>query len=890
MVSVRKFRALAGAVAVAAALGGCAGSSAPPSQQSLSVGAVVSSEEGPAPDGTPSAQAAAIRRMTYVSKSGVDDSYTRVTASIYSPAGAPPPGGFRVVAYGRAVGTPTPDCAFSDPVARQGASGVIDTFLKAGYVVVVPDYQNLGSPSDGRGPSEGQRLYHPALDSATVGYNLIDAAHATRELLPDTSPIWLAAGQVQGGQGAWAVDELIDNHGYASYRGSAVVSPTADPAGLADAAAEGALTPDQQLLFIGYLNALAQEYEGWFRLDDYRRGAVKENWNLLLSCNPADDVARSEARARIGPDDLRPATPQALSVLRSYLAKTTLPQGPTQQPMLVVYDDDPLTPAPWTERALARACGLGDSITIRRQPAPSLTDPAVLDWMAGRAREEPVTNDCPSFVADHPVPPSTPTPAPAPAPAAPAPPSPLPAGAEPVAAPAVPAAGGVSLIDGWLPVGIQAVAAAALIAATGWRTRRWRLRWVPVALAAGVALIGVMWWVFTGLGWGQKYPLGMWLWIGCTGMAAAVVLLGWPGSPWWRRVLALVSVPLCVLAAATAVNASLGYLPTVETAWLRATGKQPPQWIDQTKLRAMQREGFRPTRGTVVSITTPSDVSGFAHRQEYVYLPPAWFASSPPPRLPVVMMIGAELSTPADWLQSGRALGILDNFALQHHGVTPVVVFPDTSGSFANDTECVNGPRGNAADHITKEFVPYVVSNFGVSPQASSWGVVGWSSGGTCSVMLLVTQPEMFSAIVDLDGQLGPNAGTKRQTIARLFGGDAEAWARFDPRTVVESHGPYRDKAAWIAVSEQIPTTHRPGRDWPFRTTAEDWDNYSEDHAKTAGQLCELLSNHGIECSVVGYRGGHDFPSAAVGFSEALPWLAGRLGTPGVAAVPLPGA
>ena len=88
-------------------------------------------------------------------------------------------------------------------------------------------------------------------------------------------------------------------------------------------------------------------------------------------------------------------------------------------------------------------------------------------------------------------------------------------------------------------------------------------------------------------------------------------------------------------------------------------------------------------------------------------------------------MLGAELSSPSDWLQSGRALGILDSFALQHRGATPVMVFPDTSGSFTNDTECVNGPRGNAADHLIKEFVPFVVSNFGVSSQASSWGLVG---------------------------------------------------------------------------------------------------------------------------------------------------------------------
>ena len=33
----------------------------------------------------------------------------------------------------------------------------------------------------------------------------------------------------------------------------------------------------------------------------------------------------------------------------------------------------------------------------------------------------------------------------------------------------------------------------------------------------------------------------------------------------------------------------------------------------------------------------------------------------------------------------------------------------------------------------------------------------------------------------------------------------------------------------------------------------------------------------------------HDWPFAAQSFAAALPWLAGRLGTPGVSRIPLPG-
>ncbi|HEY5150399.1 MAG TPA: hypothetical protein VIJ23_11355 [Mycobacterium sp.] len=170
--------------------------------------------------------------------------------------------------------------------------------------------------------------------------------------------------------------------------------------------------------------------------------------------------------------------------------------------------------------------------------------------------------------------------------------------------------------------------------------------------------------------------------------------------------------------------------------------------------------------------------------------------------------------------------------------------------------------------------------------------------GGSAAPQRQLDEPgATFSAetvsepIVDLDAQLGLNAGKKQQTIARLFGGDADAWAAFDPKTIVEAHRYYYDLAAWVGLSDQIPTRHWPAGSGSAQSDSlHDWDNYSEDHTTTANQLCELLSAHGAECSVVGYRGGNDFHSAANGFKDALPWLAGRLGTPGVPQIPLPGA
>ena len=180
---------------------------------------------------------------------------------------------------------------------------------------------------------------------------------------------------------------------------------------------------------------------------------------------------------------------------------------------------------------------------------------------------------------------------------------------------------------------------------------------VGTALAAAIRLF-VKYQGFNehAVSWGTVF------WNVATGVAAAILILGWQSADLRRRVVSILAVPLCVLCAALALNTATGYFPTVQSAWQRATGSQPEQWIDQTTLAAMVQDGARPARGTLVWVDIPDDASGFAHRQELVYLPPAWFSSNPPPQLPAVMAIGAEFSHPSDWPESGGALEITRRF------------------------------------------------------------------------------------------------------------------------------------------------------------------------------------------------------------------------------------
>jgi S-formylglutathione hydrolase FrmB len=252
-------------------------------------------------------------------------------------------------------------------------------------------------------------------------------------------------------------------------------------------------------------------------------------------------------------------------------------------------------------------------------------------------------------------------------------------------------------------------------------------------------------------------------------------------------------------------------------------------------------------------------------------------------------VFGGEFGHPDDLLRAG-VLDSLDDFSARHRGNAPVMVFPDTGGQFSNDTECVNGTRGNSADHLTKDVIPYVISNFGVSSDPANWGLAGWSAGGTCALTLSLLHPELFRSFVDIDGQLGPNAGTLPQTIARLFGSDPAAWAAFDPRSIVIQRGRYSGMSAWFGVSAAAPTVYRDGNETNPDPSQADWDTNSDDHATVANKLCSLLGSHGVMCSVSSFTSSHDYAGAVEIFAKALPWLAGNLGTPGVAAIALPGA
>lgn len=406
-------RAIAGALLVCATvLTGCGGGHTPEREPAHGValsgdfsgagpGTLVAAES--LPDLNPVLRLATslAARIVYESTSGINDSHSLVTGTVFVPKGDAPPGGWKMVALGHpATGIQSP-CAPSASPDLMGSASTVSALVKAGYLVTLTDYQGLGLRATDHAPDPtigAYNGYHPFLDSTTEGYNLIDSVRAARKLVPAASADFVAWGTGQGGQAAWAANEIAgDYRGALTLAGVVAVSPVAALDGLADAAAGDSLTRGQQLLLLQFLAALSKEYDD-FDLDAYRHGVVKDDWDALTACWGPAYQDRDRIAAQIDPADLRPDGDDATQALRAYLQKTSLPQAPANAPMLIVPDPaDDLIPQDQAAAAVDKACAMGDVVSTSPEGDRGL--PALLGWTADRFHALPAPNDCTAAAA-----------------------------------------------------------------------------------------------------------------------------------------------------------------------------------------------------------------------------------------------------------------------------------------------------------------------------------------------------------------------------------------------------------------------------------------------------------------------------------------------------------
>jgi pimeloyl-ACP methyl ester carboxylesterase len=328
-------------------------------------------------------------RIVYRSTSGIDGSPTEVSGVVAIPPGAPPRGGWPVLSFGHGTTGVLNKCAPSKFPTMPGNGLMIQAMVLNGFAVTMSDFQGLGVPG----------YYHPFLDAATFGNNMIDAVRAARRVGADLSTQWVAFGHSLGGMAAWAAADRNAAYGKGlQLMGTLAMAPSADMAGMADAAWDGTLTDDQRVAMLFVLQSLAWAHPD-FDLNKYRRGYSAEHWDELLDCLPPDldDILR--VRSKMQNSDLKPETPADRDRLRDLLAQMALPQHKLDTPLMVVYGtQDTLVNLPWFEEAIDRACAQGDVIQIEKsigQGHSDLDSTYGLGWLRDRLTGQSVPNNCP---------------------------------------------------------------------------------------------------------------------------------------------------------------------------------------------------------------------------------------------------------------------------------------------------------------------------------------------------------------------------------------------------------------------------------------------------------------------------------------------------------------
>jgi S-formylglutathione hydrolase FrmB len=414
--------------------------------------------------------------------------------------------------------------------------------------------------------------------------------------------------------------------------------------------------------------------------------------------------------------------------------------------------------------------------------------------------------------------------------------------------------GAISIVSGWFPVFLFWVTVAVAVIAVV--LRRDVLTEFAIGVPIGVVLAGI---ALAGLHLTQAVPAGaprsLYVWLTVVCLVAGLVLAGWRRAHWLRRVAGLTAVVLALVSAGSAANQTFQYYPTFD----RLLGKNANHFLDNAQLTAMRdqvaKTGQLPDHGATLSISIPGKDLKFTPRQAYVWVPPAWFASSHA-KLPVIELLHGTPGQPSDWTRAIYADATSLAFAAQHHGVAPILVMPDINGSLDGDSECANSTMfGDVETYLTKTVPQFMQKNFNASTTPGSMAIAGLSEGGLCAATLALNNPKVFPVFADYSGDESPTyqSDTKEQTIRALFGGSPARYNGHNPPYLLaQQHFPHL--AGWFEAGAQ--------------------DSQSLQAART---LAGLAANAGIDTCIATPPGAHDFDFWTQSFQNSLPWLSWKL-------------
>ncbi|KRI89142.1 triacylglycerol lipase [Acinetobacter baumannii] len=144
----------------------------------------------------------------------------QATSLVFTPNTPPPVGGWPIVVWAHGTMGVADVCAPSKAALADSTKDLISKLLAAGYVVVAPDYEGLGTPG-----------IHPFLNVKSEAFSITDAVVAARNYLSQrnllTSKKWVTVGHSQGGHAALGAAQYA-SRAQLDYKGTVAVAPASN--------------------------------------------------------------------------------------------------------------------------------------------------------------------------------------------------------------------------------------------------------------------------------------------------------------------------------------------------------------------------------------------------------------------------------------------------------------------------------------------------------------------------------------------------------------------------------------------------------------------------------------------------------------------------------------
>ncbi|EPJ3657139.1 alpha/beta hydrolase [Acinetobacter baumannii] len=144
----------------------------------------------------------------------------QATSLVFTPNTPPPVGGWPIVVWAHGTTGVADVCAPSKAALEDSTKDLISKLLAAGYVVVAPDYEGLGTPG-----------IHPFLNVKSEAFSITDAVVAARNYLSQrnllTSKKWVTVGHSQGGHAALGAAQYA-SRAQLDYKGTVAVAPASN--------------------------------------------------------------------------------------------------------------------------------------------------------------------------------------------------------------------------------------------------------------------------------------------------------------------------------------------------------------------------------------------------------------------------------------------------------------------------------------------------------------------------------------------------------------------------------------------------------------------------------------------------------------------------------------